>query len=193
MKRRDWLRNAITAPVGAAAVAAAGAAQQQQAAAQTPPPTNSDTPKLALTNVDAIGAPNSERFFAPGEFQALEALAKTLLPAYNGRPGAVEAGVPEFLDFLLSQSPAERQELYHDGLRALSAAGFATMDAVGQKKILAPLEQPWTYAAPKDPLAQFLRVAKDDIIQATFNSREWAASSKTRTSGGTSYYYFTIE
>lgn len=193
MKRRDWLRNAITAPVGAAAVAAAGAAQQQQAAAQTPPPTNSDTPKLNLTNADALGAPNGERFLAPGEFETLEALSKAIVPAYNGRPGAIEAGVPEFLDFLLSQSPAPRQELYRDGLRELTAAGFAKLDAAGQKKLLAPLEQPWTFAAPKETLAQFLRAAKDDIVQATFNSRDWAASSKTRTAGGTSYYYFTIE
>lgn len=193
MKRREWLRNAITAPVGAAAVAAAGAAQQQQAAAQTPPPSNSDTPKLTITSTDALGAPNTRRFLAPAEFETLEALAKTLVPAYNGRPGAVEAGAPEFLDFLLSQSPGDRQELYRRGLGELSAAGFAKLDAAGQKKLLAPLEQPWTFAAPKEPLAQFLRAAKDDIVQATFNSREWAASSKSRTSGGTSYYYFTIE
>ncbi|BDC52127.1 hypothetical protein F183_A44420 [Bryobacterales bacterium F-183] len=193
MKRRDWLRNAITAPVGAAAVAAAGAAAQQQAVAQTPPPTNSDTPKLTLTSIDALGAPNRERFFAAAEFQALETLAKVLVPAYNGRPGAVEAGVPEFLDFLLSQSPADRQELYREGLSQLVAAGFSTLDAAGQKKFLAPLEEPWTFAGPKDPLARFLRAAKDDVVQATFNSRDWAASSKTRNSGGTSYYYFTIE
>jgi hypothetical protein len=110
------------------------------------------------------------------------------MPPFNGRPGAIEAGVPRFLDFLLSQSPADRQTLYRQGLQA-----FAKLDASQAKQALAELQRPWTYAGPSDPLARFLRAAKDDILQATINSREWASSSRSRTAGGTSYYYFPIE
>ncbi len=189
MKRRDWLRSAITTP---ALAAAAASAQAPTAAAQTPPPTNPDTPKLALVSPDAV-ADGARKFFSNAEFETLETLARTLMPAFNGRPGAIEAGAPRFLDFLLSQSPAEHQQLYRTGLARLAEQGFAKMSPAEAAKALSPLEQPWTYAAPADPLERFLRAAKDDILQATANSREWAASSRSRNSGGTSYYYFPIE
>jgi hypothetical protein len=151
--------------------------------AQTPPPANQDTPKLALSTADAV-ADGSLSFFTRSEYATLEALAKTIVPAVNERPGAVDAGVPRFLDFLLSQSPEDRQSLYRDGLRAME--GFTPQS-------LAALQQPWTFEGPKDRTAAFLRALKDDLLQATVNSREWAASSRTRTGGGTSYYYFPLE
>lgn len=181
MKRRDWLRGAITTP--ALAVAATPAA----ALAQTPPPTNQDTPKLQFSPADAV-AHGTPAFFTPSEFAALESLAGTLVPAFNGRPGAIEAGVPRFLDFLLAQSPADRQSLYRTGLQAL-----AKLSPDQAKQALAELQRPWTFVGPLDPLSRFLRAAKDDILQATINSREWASSGRSRTAGGTSYYYFPIE
>ena len=182
MKRRDWLRNAIST----SALAATTATTATVANAQTPPPSNQDTPKLKLATADAV-ANGSLTFFTPTEFQTLESLAQTLVPAFNGRPGAMEADVPRFLDFLLSQSPADRQTLYRQGLARLATAKLP--DA------LAVLEKPWTFASPTDPLAQFLRAAKDDILQATANSREWVAvsNSRSRTGGGTGYYYFPLE
>ncbi len=125
--------------------------------------------------------------------QTLESLARTLVPAANGRPGAIEAEVPRFLDFLLSQSPSDRQSLYRQGLGSLAAQSFAQMTAADAAKVLTPLHQAWTYDAPADPVARFLRAAKDDILLATTNSREWAASNKSRTGTGSNYYYFTIE
>jgi hypothetical protein len=187
MKRRQWLRGALATPALAAATAAA-----PPAAAQTPPPSNQDSPKLTLSTADAV-ADGTKGFFTPDEFATLEALCKAILPAFNGRPGAVESDVPRFLDFLLYQSPSPRQTLYRTGLARLAEQNFAKLDAAGAKKVLAALEQPWTYAGPTDPLAQFLRAAKDDILQATVNSREWSASSRSRTGAGTSYYYFPIE
>jgi hypothetical protein len=189
MKRREWLRGAITAPALAAATAAV---TQAPAVAQTPPPNNQDTPKLVLTTPDAVGQ-GSRSFLTGPELQTLEALGRVLMPSFNERPGAVEAGAPQFLDFLLSQSPADRQELYRRGLGLLEARSFSKLSSAEAKQVLASLEQPWTYDAPADPLAKFLRTAKDDLLQATVNSKEWAASSKSRTSGGTSYYYFPIE
>lgn len=190
MKRRDWLRSAVTTPALAAAAATAPAAAV--ALAQTPPPTNQDTPKLQLAPAEAVAA-GTPAFLNAGELATLEALARTIMPAFNGRPGAIEAGVPRFLDFLLSQSPAARQDLYRTGLARLAEQSFAKMPPAQAKQALSELERPWTFAGPQDPLGRFLRAAKDDIIQATINSREWSASSRSRTAGGTSYYYFPIE
>ena len=98
-------------------------------------------------------------------------------------PGAVECHAPEFLDFLLSESLPDRQEVYRSGLDALNAQSrklhklpFAEVGDSEASGLLSPLRQPWTYELPKDPLARFLVTAKADVRTATTNSREYAMS-----------------
>jgi gluconate 2-dehydrogenase subunit 3-like protein len=55
-------------------------------------------------------------FFTEHELAALRRLSETIMPAVDGTPCALEAGAPEFLDFLIAQSPAERQQLHQSGL-----------------------------------------------------------------------------
>jgi hypothetical protein len=137
-------------------------------------------------------------FFTPQQFAALRKLSDLLNPPMNGAPGALEAKAPEFLDFLLSQSAADRQQLYRIGLDGLNAQSrkrftkpFADVDAGQAELLLAPLRDPWTYNAPADPVAAMLRAAKDDIRRATTNSREWNLASvagRTRGGGGGLYW-----
>ena len=136
----------------------------------------------------------SLHFFTAQQFAALRKLSDLLIPPMNGAPGALEAKAPEFLDFLLSQSPADRQQLYRNGLDGLNAQArrrfakpFADVDAAQADMLLAPLREPWTYDAPADPVAAMLRAAKDDVRRATTNSREWnlaATAGRTRGGGG---------
>jgi hypothetical protein len=69
----------------------------------------SDFPKLDFTVADAA-AETVHHFFTASQFAALQKLGGILTP------GAIEASAPEFLDFLLSQSPSDRQQLYRAGL-----------------------------------------------------------------------------
>jgi len=128
------------------------------------------------------------RFFSKAQFDALVKLADAILPAAGNRPSASQAGAPEFLDFLVSQSPANVQELYREGLEHLASAGVGS-------STLAPLEQPWSYAGPGDRFAQFLDRAKADIFQATVNSREWAESlgRGRRGSAPTGYFWRSLD
>ena len=57
----------------------------------------------------------SLRFFDAAQFAALRRLGQILVPARPNAPGAIEAEAAEFLDFLIGQSPADRQSLYRDG------------------------------------------------------------------------------
>ena len=167
MKRRTWIQTALAAP---AALAVPAAAQQQAI----------EKPKDEFAKVETAGGPLGEpvhKFFSQQEYAALERLSAAILPAVGGRPGAIEAGVPAFLDFLISQSPAKRQKSYRDGLARLSAGASVEL-----------LTQPWTYAVPKDPFQRFLREAKEDILQATFNSREWIEARPERRGGAGTYY-----
>jgi hypothetical protein len=115
-------------------------------------------------------------FFTDRQFAALKKLSEILMPPMNGSPGAIEAKAPEFLDFLVGESPADRQQLYRQGLDRLVAAGFVDADATKVASILAPLKAAWTYDPPADPLARFLRQAKADVRTATVNSREYSGA-----------------
>jgi hypothetical protein len=102
----------------------------------------------------------------------------------RGNPGATECGAPEFLDFLIGVSPADRQKLYRTGLDNLNARArkqfnksFADLDDKQADAIIRPLlaPVPWVHDAPKDPSLHFMAEAHRDIRQATQNSREYAA------------------
>jgi hypothetical protein len=176
MRRRRLLQSMAVAP----AVAALPVPSPAQ-------PPASDAPELATVPVGAVGRA-VPRFFTEDQFKALERLAHILMPPVDERPGAKQAGVAEFLDFLISESPLERQQLYRSGLDRLHQKGF---DAA----VLKPLTAAWTYDGPTDPFARFLLAAKEDVMRATFNSREFAAAMSQRSRGfsGSGYYWTPIE
>jgi Gluconate 2-dehydrogenase subunit 3 len=161
----------------------------------------SETPKLATASADAVGE-SVRRYFSAPQYAALQKLGDLLVPAAAARPSASQAHDAEFLDFLLAQSPPDRQALYRDGLdrlqsdaRARYRKPFEELSAEQADALLGPLHQPWTYAAPADSLARFLRAAKDDFIQATVNSREFAEAqtSAGRRAPGLGTYWYPVE
>ena len=199
MKRRKFFQ----------AVAAAGSVpalvgQQPPSERPTPQPLSQQpqqppagTPKLETAVADAA-AETLPHFFTAQQFAAVRKLCDILQPAVNGTPGAIEAKAPEFLDFLIGESPADRKQLYRDGLDALAKAGFTDADPARSASILAPLRAPWTYEQPADPLARFLRAAKQDIRTATVNSREYntagaAAGGGSRRFGAQGLYWVSLD
>ncbi len=149
------------------------------------------------TSVSDEAATISTGFFAPEQLAALRTLGDVIMPALNGKPGASDAEAAEFLDFLISKSPESRQLLYGNGLNALNAASwqryqkpFGELSTAQAAPLLEPLQQPWTFYPPNDPLAHFLREAKSDIRTATVNSKAYVAASASegrRFSGMGSY------
>jgi hypothetical protein len=193
MKRRSVFQSLLGATVIAPA-----------AAAQTPPtsnaPTADDAAKFDLTTADAVADPR-HRFFSGAQYATLGRLCDLLGPAYNGRPSARQAEAPQFLDFLLSQSPAERQVLYAQGLdqldinaRRKAGKSFAELSEADAAELLAPLKAKWTWKAPSEPLARFLREAKADVLRATVNSKAYAdANAGTRRGTGVNTYWDVIK
>ena len=193
MRRRQALQSLAGLPI-----------LPQVAAAQTAAPgvPENEYPILAADAPDAP-AEAVHRFFSAEQFGALQRLADLLIPAFNGRPGASEAGAAEFLDFLLSQSPADRQALYRGGLDRLNGGAqqkyhkqFAGLTADEAAPLLAALKSAWTYNPPQDVLANFLREAKMDVYRATVNSREMAqalSGGGRRRATGTNPYWHVID
>lgn len=156
--------------------------------------------KLDSTSTDAVGKP-VPRFFSAPQLAALRRLSDMILPAIAGAPGAIDAGAPEFLDFLIGESPQPGQTLYRSGLDALNTRGtarygraFAVLDDTQADAVISPLREPWTWKEPADPFAAFLRQAKADILTATLNSREWiTAAQRNRGSAGNGTYWLPPE
>ena len=156
---------------------------EQATQAQTPAARPAGQP-IANGKRDAVGEPVAHFFTAP-QLAALRRLSDLLMPPMKGEPGALDAGVPEFLDFLIGQSPADRKQLYRSGLDMLNAHAakqfgkpFAELYAKQADAIVRPLLVlvPWSFELPKEPGARFLAAAHDDIRTATRNSREVSAA-----------------
>ena len=164
------------------------------------PPLN-ETPQLEIAVAEAA-AESVPRLFSSAQFGALGRLAELLMPAAGENPGAKEAGVAEFLDFLIGASPADRQTLYREGLDKLNVEArnryskpFADTTDTEAGLMLAPLRRAWTHESAEDPATRFLQAAKQDVMEATLNSREWslARAKRSRRAGGLGMYWYPIE
>jgi hypothetical protein len=194
MKRRKFVQNLLAAP----AVAPLAAQTQQRPSAQPnaqarqTPQQPQEIASLAVTEVDLVAA-TQPRYFTADQFSALQKLAAVLVPPLKGKPGAVDAHAPEFLDFLISVSPAERQSLYRNGLESLNRMAqdqfhtdFHGLEAKQADAIIRPLlvARYWPQDMPEDPLKNFMSQVHEDLRTATANSREWAEGGSSSSSGG---------
>jgi Gluconate 2-dehydrogenase subunit 3 len=175
MKRRSLLQGLVTLP-------AAPFLKAQESSPKPAAPKPDEPHKLEFSAPDSSGAPIEPTFFTATQFASLEKLCDVIAPSSEGTPGATAAGVPAFLDFLIGQSPADRQKLYRDGLDKLDRAGFGSASAADVESLLAPLRTPWKRDGGEGQ-ERFLRVAKDDILEATENSREWVTAMSKRNRG----------
>lgn len=194
MKRRTVLE-------ALAALPAAGLlrAQQPAIAPRPSPAAIEEIPVIEATIPDLAGT-TVPVFFTPNQMAALRRLSDLIMPSSQGLPGALATCAPEFLDFLIGESPHERQEQYRKGLDELNErahkdyrVSFAQTTQPQADALLAPLRSEWT--TDPDQFSDFLRDAKSDILQATENSHEYVrvASKRVRRAGGVGMYWFPIE
>jgi hypothetical protein len=201
MRRRRFIQALAVAPAAPALLA-------QQGVQQAPPPTapaaadGAPAESALAFSIPDEGADPVLRFFNDRQFATLRRLCDVLMPAGQASPGALDARVPEFMDFLIGDSPVDRQQVWLRGLDALERQSltrfrktFADTDAAQADILFAPLHQPWTYEAPADPVARLLIAAKQDVRTATSNSleRSLAASGGTRRRGGGGLYWLPVD
>jgi Gluconate 2-dehydrogenase subunit 3 len=220
MKRRDFVKSLIATSVSAKTML--GQSTATQVAPATPPPTPPgaapriapgpvpwmrgllEAKPLGLESVvpDAVASAET-KFFSETQRSTLRQLCEILLPPLKGYPGALDAGAPEFLDFLLSVSPQDRQELYKMGLdrldreaRAKFGVHFDETSAAQADALLRPWMRPWlTDHPPTEPYEAFINLAHADIRTATMNSQAWndAAMAKGEGRQSVGLYWFPVE
>lgn len=201
MRRRGFVKALAAIPAAPAMLAQ----QPAQAPVPSAPPVRSPSDELPVLNASTpdVAGEMTPRFFSAVQFAALRKVSDLLMPPLNGVAGALDAQAAEFLDFLIGQSSAERQHVYRAGLDALNAQAmanfkkpFAEVEASQADVLMAPLRQPWTFDEPGDPIAAFLRVAKQDVRTATVNSEAYnsgAPSGGGRRFGGGGLYWYPLD
>jgi len=195
MKRRRFIQALAAAPAAPALLGQQAAPPASQSAVPAEPP------PLDFAVPDE-GADPVLRYFSTRQFATLRRVCDLLVPSAPGSAGAIEARVPEFMDFLIGDSPRDRQQLWLSGLDALEyesqsrfGKAFADADASQADILFAPLRQPWTDESPADPVARLLVAAKQDIRTATANSFERTAGppGTPRRRGGGGLYWLPVE
>ncbi len=143
------------------------------------------TPNIPVTQPDAV-ATTDTRYFTPTRYATLVAFSKVLMPGGNGYPGAIDSGTPEFLDFLIGGSPADRQAMYNNGLDRLNADAlkgckkpFAEVSEKDADTVIRPHLRTWINDhPPTEPHLLFVAQAHRDIRQATLNSPAYAKAAE---------------
>ncbi len=153
-------------------------------------------PALGDTTADMV-AQTETHFFTPQQMQTLRQLCAVLLPRYGKYPSAIDAGTPEFLDFLIGASPADRQQMYRGGLDRLDSEAkqrfgmeFAAVSEGQADALIRPWLRTWmTDHPPTEPYARFMNLAHADIRTATVNSQPWSEAAGRQEADEALYWY----
>jgi len=63
--------------------------------------------------------PGQPHFFTPAEMTSISLMSDLIIPADEQSPGAKDAGVPAFIDLMISESSVETKNLWRNGLVAV--------------------------------------------------------------------------
>ncbi len=183
----------------------------QQSAKPEPPPAapvpwtlglNPKTPLPVTEAADGV-AETEASFFTETQLATFTRLSDLLLPPLGQKPGALQAGTPMFINFLIGRSPDARKQLYRGGLDWLDGEAmvkfrlpFAQVSARQGDTLIKPWLRTWmTDHPPTERHADFINIAHEDIRAATTNSKVWndagAAAGQDWITGG--LYWSPIE
>lgn len=116
------------------------------------------------------------QFFSPAEFAVVERLADIIIPA-DETPGAKEAGVAEFIDFMVANE-TETMPRFRDGLKWLdefarrsAGAGFTEIVADRQESLLAQLAYREKFQPGEEAGRAFFKLMRRYTVMGYYTSR----------------------
>jgi len=116
------------------------------------------------------------QFFSPNEYVTIELLSDLIIPS-DGTPGAKEAGVSEFIDFMAASDP-EIQQPFRTGLRWLNehaqenhGSGFANLAAEQQIRILEVLARAQAHGSSETEGQKFFSLVRRYTVMGYYTSR----------------------
>jgi len=130
----------------------------------------------ALQQIRSGAAGSKLAFFTRAQLATVDALSERIIPADDHSPGARAAKVADYIDLLLSESPADIKAAWTDGLTALDQAStekfkapFVKATAEQQVALLTDISR--NELDPKTPLEVFFREAKSRTITGYYTSK----------------------
>jgi hypothetical protein len=110
--------------------------------------------------------PAGPRFFNAAQFQLVSCLADLIIPPTD-TPGAVAAGVPQYIDLVVNED-ANLQGIFRDGLEKLDKSGFLQLPQEKQVEVLTALSQapdPSFFVAVKNLTADGYYTSRIGLMQ----------------------------
>jgi hypothetical protein len=138
-------------------------------------PALSDAGTAAFLQAARTGAAPRLKVLTPAEYAAVDALTEIIIPTDAQSPGASAARVADYIDLLLSESPAGTQTAWREGLAALGAltqarfkAPLARLTPAQRIEIVSAIAT--NEASPQTPAETFFVTAKDWTIRGYYTS-----------------------
>jgi hypothetical protein len=190
MQRRKFIQTIAALPA-AAALPSFGQVQTTQRQGTAPVSAVGQVPQEGqaapvLKTVSSVAAATPEpSFFSAAQLSALRRLSDMFMPAMDGKPGALDAGSAEFLDFYVGVSNLSHQQFYKSGLDGLNTQAkakfgktFADLSKTDADSIVKPMFKPRGPIQGSLGLGPFINRAYQDIWTVTVNSPAWAESAR---------------
>jgi gluconate 2-dehydrogenase gamma chain len=135
-----------------------------------------DVAEAAQKAVAKRRAGSALKFFTPAQHRTVDVLSELIIPADDRSPGAKAAQVADYIDFVLSESPAETKKAWTDGLAALDAAstsqsGKPFTEATAEQQTALLTEAAKNEFNPTTPLETFFREAKSRTIFGYYTTK----------------------
>jgi hypothetical protein len=103
--------------------------------------------------------PSKAKFFKPEQMALIATISELIIPTDDHSPGAIAAGVPEFADLMVSESPAETKSLWTSGL--------AAMDKMSNEKY----QLAFNKASQEQQIAMLTEISKNEMKPQTLEER----------------------
>lgn len=165
-------RREVLSKLAAVIVAAAVARWREVGGAQAAPLPSGV--RIPLPTLSASGTANLH-FFSTYEKETLATVADLIIPTDEVSPGAREAGVHEWIDFVVANSPPDIQQQWREGLAALDrlaldATGrkFLELDTLRRESLLEQLAG--REFTPETPGERFFALAKEATVNGYYTS-----------------------
>jgi hypothetical protein len=121
-------------------------------------------------------APYKAKFFNADQLALVATISELIIPTDEHSPGAIAAEVPEFIDLMISESTAEIQKAWTDGLAAIDKLsqdknGATFNKAAKDQQIAILTEISKNEAKPQTQEERFFRAIKNLTIDGYYTSK----------------------
>ena len=125
---------------------------------------------------DAKKAPYKAKFFNADQMALVATISELIIPTDDHSKGAIDAEVPEFIDLMISESPAETKKVWTDGLAAMDKLsqdrnGVPFNKATKEQQIAILTEISKNEMKPQTQEERFFKTIKNMTIDGYYTSR----------------------